>query len=377
MRAHEYDALAFTGSDWFEWVANHSLPDQAFERPFLLVVTSAGESFAILSELSRNGAAAHRRRGDSWVASYVHYTESPDTARHRWIATQLRELVVDVVRTAGLTRARIGVQMQNGWLSEAFALLPDLRVSSAGAELNSLRWIKHPEEIATMRECAALTDWALDRYREELRPGRLLAEVDYLIAARLVAEAAKRLPGENFVIKNLTTLSGAASACSGGDGTNGKMLEADTVATTGLGTRLNGLAMELGRPWLVGTPDRRIIELFDCARAAQQAALEACVVGRPVSGIHAAAQKVFDAAGHGAHLRLRGGHGIGVIQHDFPVDVPFDGRPLLEHEVYAVEPSLYIAEIGGFRFADTVVVRASAPEQLTKTSKERAALSLN
>jgi Xaa-Pro aminopeptidase len=247
-----------------------------------------------------------------------------------------------------------------------------------GDPLRSLRWIKHPEEIATMRRCASLSDWAVDVYRQQLEPGRLLAEVDFVVSARLAAEAARRHPGENFVIGRLVTHSGPASACPHGDGaSNGKVLERDAIAVTTLATRLNGLAMELARPWLVGSPGAQTIRLLDCVRAAQEAAIDAAVAGRAIAGMHKAAQEALDREGLGTQLRLRAGHAIGVAMHDFPENVPFDGRPLLESETYVVEPAIYPPDIGAFRFADAIVIRNTAPELLTRAPKDRAAQSLH
>jgi len=378
MRTHGYDALAFAGADWFEWASNHTVTALAWERPFVLLVTMDGRSFALMSELSRNAVAAEARRGTPWIDSVAHYAESPDSARHEWIATQWQDMVIQTLRAAGLAGARIGADTVNDWLSAAAAALPGTTVSKAGAQLRSLRWIKHPEEIQTMRLCASLSDWAVDVYRDELRPGRLLAEVDFIVSARLAAEAARRLPGENFAITRLVTHSGAASACPHGDGApNGKVLERDTVANTTLATRLNGLSMELSRPWLVGSTDEQLARLFDCTLAAQEAGIAAAVAGRPVAGIHAAAQEVFDRTGVGSHLRLRAGHAIGVVMHDFPENVPFDARPLLERETYVVEPALYLADVGAFRFADAIVIGAQAPEPLTRANKGRAGQTLN
>src|SRR5690242_5936370 len=42
-----------------------------------------------------------------------------------------------------------------------------------------------------MRQAASLSDWAQERYREEIRPGRLVAELDTTVTA-LVAEQAGR-----------------------------------------------------------------------------------------------------------------------------------------------------------------------------------------
>jgi Xaa-Pro dipeptidase len=105
--------------------------------------------------------------------------------------------------------------------------------------------------------------------------------------------------------------------------------------------------------------------------------MEAATAGRAISGIHAAAQNVFERAGYGAQFILHAGHGIGVIQHDFPVDLPFDGRTLLENETYAIEPSLYVEGIGVFRFADTIAVTSSGPDPLTRATRDRAGLTLS
>jgi Xaa-Pro aminopeptidase len=140
---------------------------------------------------------------------------------------------------------------------------------------------------------------------------------------------------------------------------------------------LNGLAMELARPWLVGSPGAQTIRLLDCVRAAQEAAIDAAIVGRAVAGMHKAAQDVLDREGLGTQLRLRAGHAIGVAMHDFPENVPFDSRPLLESETYVVEPAIYPPDIGAFRFADAIVIRNAAPELLTRAPKDRAAQSLH
>ncbi len=378
MRDHRCDALAFTGADWFEWAGNHAISVLSWERPFLLAVTSDGRTLALLSELSRNAIEAERRRGTLWVDSVAFYAESPDATRHKWIATQWREMIVDALGSLGLSRARIGVDALHDWLRRAAEAQPAITLINVGNPLRSLRWIKHREEIATMRRCASLSDWAVDVYREQLKPGRLLAEVDFLVSARLAAEAARRHPGENFVIGRLATHSGPASACPHGDGAaNGKVLERDTIAVTTLVTRLNGLAMELARPWLVGSPNAQTIRLLDCVRAAQEAAIGAAVAGRVIAGMHQAAQDVLDRAGLGTHLRLRAGHAIGVVMHDFPENVPFDDRPFLEHETYVVEPAIYPPDIGAFRFADAIAVRSAAPELLTRAPKDRAAQTLH
>ncbi len=136
-------------------------------------------------------------------------------------------------------------------------------------------------------------------------------------------------------------------------------MEADSVAVSTVVTRLNGLVMEMARTWQIGRPGVRRHALHNCAVMAQEAAIDAAMAGAPVSGIDRAARRVIEAAGFALHLLHRSGHGIGVVQHDFPEDVPFNGRPLEAGELYAVEPGLYVPGVGGFRCADVVPGRGA------------------
>ena len=68
-----------------------------------------------------------------------------------------------------------------------------------------------------MREAASLADWTQAQYRENIRPGRLVQELDAAMAALAYAEAARRFPGEELQM-SCFTLSGPASAAPHGDG---------------------------------------------------------------------------------------------------------------------------------------------------------------
>jgi Xaa-Pro aminopeptidase len=373
-----FDAIAFTGAEWFEWAANHPIRELAWERPYLLVVAADGSSFAAIAQQSRLHVERSTERGAFWIDRVSFFSESPARGDDFWLTPQWPEMVAAELRDAGLDRARIGVEALTGPLARVASLLPALELVPLDRSVRSLRWVKHREEIDTMRTAASLCDWAMAQYRDLLAPGRLLAEIDHLVSARLAVEAARRVPESDFVIGPLKTLSGPLSACPKGDGAStAATVEPDRIAVSTVPARLNGLAVELARTWLVGTPSDEELRLFDSVREAHETAAEEFVAGRNVASIHAAAQRCFDEQGLGQHLHLRSGHGIGVTIHDFPEDLPFQDRALLANETYAVEPSLYIRDIGGFRFADTVAVGADAPEFLTASPRDRASLSIN
>ena len=166
------------------------------------------------------------------------------------------------------------------------------------------------------------------------------------------------------------SLSGPASAAPHGDGrlSGAKFQKGHGVVNIIVAT-LNGLFIENERTWFVGRPDATQVKAFEAARAANEAAIEACVTGAPMCGVDEAAQAVIEKAGFGAHILHRTGHGMGTILQRFPEDMAFNTRPLLAGEVYSAEPGIYIWGLGGFRHDDTIVV-GDVAESLTKAPKD-------
>ena len=364
------DALAFTTADFFQFATNFSTDVQTWERPILCVVPRDGEPFAILNELSTNHWRYAAEDQRLWVGDGSFYAEHPRLGARAPLASQWPEMVAAKLKAAGLARGRIGADAGGGPLARAAALLPGLRIEVPLAEIRALRWVKHPEEIALMRQIAALSDWVQDRYRENIRPGRLVMELDMAMAVLMAEEGGRCFPGQHLEIMRCWTLSGPASAAPHGDGKQaGARIEAGHGMVNIVIPRVNGLVVENERTWFCGQPTAQQVRLFETATAANEAAAGAAVTGAPVSAIDEAALAVIEKAGFGAHVLHRTGHGMGTLGHEFPEDMAFNTRPLLEREVYSAEPGLYVFGLGGFRHDDTVVV-GTAPEVLTRAPRD-------
>jgi Xaa-Pro aminopeptidase len=363
------DALAFTTADFFQFATNFSTDVQPWERPIVCVVPRNGEPFAILNELSTNHWRYAAEDQRLWVSDAAFYAEHPRIGTRAPLVSQWPEMVAAKLKQAGLDRARIGAD-GGGKFARAVALLPRARLEVITDELRELRWVKHPDEIALMRRIAELSDWVQDRYRENIRPGRMVQELDMAMAALMAEEGGRRFPGEHLEIMRCWTLSGPASAAPHGDGRQaGAKIETGHGLVNIVIPRVNGLVVENERTWFCGQPTDLQRRLFEAASSANEAAAAAAITGHPVSGIDEAAQAVREKAGFGEYILHRTGHGIGVLGHEFPEDMAFNTRALLEREVYSAEPGLYMFGLGGFRHDDTVVVGAT-PEVLTKAPKD-------
>src|ERR1043166_4621305 len=369
MRAHGLDALAFTGADFFQWATNFHVDVQTWERPIVVVVPLDGEPFAIMNELSTNHLRAARERGVLWADEVTIYAEHPRLTNRVPVRAQWAEALADLLRQRGLARARIGVEAVAEPLARAPALLPELRLVACLAQLRELRFVKCAEELKVHRDAGALSDWGQARYRENIRPGRRLQELDFAMAALISEEAAQRFPGENAEIRCLT-LSGPASASPHGDGMpTGAAIEKGHGVVNICNVRLNGMMTENERTFFVGKPTNEQAALYETARAANAAGAAAAAAGNPVSAIDAAAQAVIETAGFGENILHRTGHGMGVQGHEYPDDMPFCHRPLLAGEVYSVEPGIYVYGLGGFRIDDTAVI-GQKPEIITKAPRD-------
>lgn len=368
MDAEGLDALCFTTGDNFQFATNFHTDVQVWERPIVAVVPRNGAPFAVMHELSTTHLRFAQEAGEMWLSDIALYAEHPRVVDRLPLLPQWPALVADTLAAHGLARGKLGVDA-GGPLLSAIARLPHARAEVMVEKFRALRWVRCEEELVLMRALGALTDWAQDRYRENLRAGRTCLELDFTLFAMMAEESGKRFPGEQFEVRGYS-LSGPASAAPHGDGriSGAKFQKGHGVVNIIVAT-LNGLFIENERTWFVGQPDATQVKAFEAARAANEAAIEACMTGKPMCGVDAAAQAVIEKAGFGAHILHRTGHGMGTILQRFPEDMAFNTRPLLAGEVYSAEPGIYIWGLGGFRHDDTIVV-GDVPESLTRAPKD-------
>lgn len=369
MDREQLDALAFTSSSYIKYAVNFNTDVLFFERPTLCVLPRNGTPFAVLHELSTNNWRFFQETGRCWITDASFYAEHPRLISRLPLITQWEELVAARLEKAGLARARIGTD--SGALARVTPLLPQLRTENVERQCQRLRWVKCEEEIQVMQEASSLADWVMDKYRENIRPGRLVSELDMSMSALEVEEAARRFPGADLQIV-CWSVSGPTSASPHGYGFGnlaGARIEKGDGLVVSVYPSIDGLFIENERTWFCGKPTQRQIKLFEAARVAQEAACEAVVTGKPISGIDEAALSVFVREGVSELVFHRTGHGLGLSGHDFPVDMAFNTEPLLERMCFSVEPGIYQHGLGGFRHDDTVVA-GKTPRLLTHTAKD-------
>lgn len=341
---------------------------EPWERPVAIVIPKRGEPFMVLNELSTNHLKMAEERGTLAIRDYSLYTEHPRTRNRTYTRDQWAQLLSIRLQERGISKGKIGVE--GAGPTDLLKANPALSFVNVTPFLIEMRQVKYPAELEILRECAALTDYGQDRYMELVKPGENVNAFDSRIMALIYQEAARRFPADRFEARGFS-LSGPASAAPHGTGANvGATFEKGHGIVNIIVCRLSGLVVESERTLFLGEPTDIQKRAFTAATEANEAAAAEMIAGNPVSHADEAAQAVIEAAGFGDNINHRTGHGVGIIGHEYPEDMPFLHRPFYEREVYSAEPGIYIYGVGGFRQDDTVVVGATAPEVLNKRSKQ-------
>jgi len=372
MEVHGLDGVAILTPDNFFFLTNYFLDVAPWERPVAAIFPRSGNPFVIMNELSTNGIRMAKERGTLWVDDITLYSEHPRIADRLWLLPQWSQMVASELLRHGQSTGRLGVDAVPPVMAQVETLLPDLKLVPVEESLRQLRWVKTAEELHLIRQVAVLSDWGQERYRENVRGGRFVQELDLFTASQLAEEACRRFPNENVEIR-VGSERGPDSAAPHGTGapTGAVVEEADGIVNVII-ARLNGLVVENERTWFYGEPSQPQVEAFEVAREAQEAAIAKLVAGVRVCDVDAAALEVIERAGYGRHVIHRTGHGLGTAGHEFPDNMAFNQRQLLANEVYSAEPGIYVYGLGGFRHDDTVIVGDKEPEVVTHAPKDLA-----
>jgi Xaa-Pro aminopeptidase/Xaa-Pro dipeptidase len=110
--------------------------------------------------------------------------------------------------------------------------------------------------------------------------------------------------------------------------------------------------------------------IYAIVKDAHDRAIERVKPGIRLSEIDAAARGHIAEAGHGPHFGHGTGHGVGLAVHEWP-GVGKDSPDRAEAGmIFTIEPGIYIANWGGVRIEDMVLVTDDGCEVLTAISKD-------
>lgn len=229
------------------------------------------------------------------------------------------------------------------------------------------RMVKTDEEIATIRQSVETNskayDGALTLVKAGMSESDLAAEIEYQM---------RKLGAERPAFETIVA-AGARTAMPHARPTS-RPIGANELVLIDMGSSQGGYASDMTRMLHLGAPNRKTKAMYRAVLEAQLAAIDAVRPGVSAAKVDAAARNVLKKHDLDETFTHSTGHGLGLEIHEPPRLGKGDKTRLLTGMAITIEPGAYVADFGGIRIEDTVVVTKNGCDILTPTSKELIAL---
>ncbi|HXF57782.1 MAG TPA: aminopeptidase P family protein [Actinomycetota bacterium] len=230
-------------------------------------------------------------------------------------------------------------------------------------EVERLRWVKDPDELALVEAAQDLTDRAfeevLGRLAEGVTERELALELDCTM---------RRLGAQDVAFDTIVAF--GESAAEPHHRPSDRPLRRGDVVKLDFGCVFEGYHSDMTRTVALGEPHPTLREVYEVVRQAQRAGVEAVRAGATGGEVDRAAREVIREAGYGDRFSHSLGHGVGLEIHEGPT-LRHEGSDVLpEGAVVTVEPGVYLEGLGGVRIEDMVVVTGDGCRVLPRAPKD-------
>ena len=239
-----------------------------------------------------------------------------------------------------------------------------LELISSENTLEGLRASKDEEEIQSMTEAQRISERALEETLQIIRPGMTEKEVAAELTYRMLRNGSEGNSFDPIVVTGRNT-----SKPHGVPGDT--VLHTGDFLTMDFGSLKNGYCSDMTRTVAIGSATEEMRNLYATVLEAQIAGITAARSGIPGCEIDAAARKVIQDAGYGAHFGHGFGHSLGLEIHEPPNANPREKRLMPDGAVVSAEPGIYLPGQYGVRIEDVMILHPGGAEVITKAPKER------
>ncbi len=352
MTANSLDAIVMAGGTSLVYFTGMRWGNS--ERLTCVVIPVKGEAFIVTPKFEEERTLEQARTGPLGSGTRVLTWEEDQSPYQR---------VVEGLKSAGLTTARIGVEetIKYVFADGIAAAAPAIKVGSATPVTAGCRMIKDAHELALMKLANQITLKAYAAAYQAIKPGMTQGDVQSLISA-----AYSRMGFSGFASVQV----GEYTALPHGSATPQTIREG-TIIMVDDGCTVEGYQSDITRTFVLGQPTEKMKKVFAIEHAAQSAALAAARPGVEAQAVDAAARKVIVDAGYGPDYKYfshRVGHGIGMDGHEWPYLVRGNTLKLQPGMTFSDEPGIYIQGEFGIRLEDDMVITENGAELFTPQS---------
>ena len=325
-----YYLSGFTGSAGLLWVDS--------KKALLLVDGRYGEQ--AIEEVEKSGAQIE-----------VEMVGSKQSERLKTIARETRTVGLEAQSVSWSKMKQLEKTLENSDLVFTEGFVEDLRQ------------IKDKGEIALMKTAAEIADKALSEIWSMFEEGITEKEIATSLDETMVKLGADGTAFETIIA---TGSNSARPHARPGD----RVLSEGDLVVCDMGAIYKGYRSDMTRSTRIGgTGTGKPAEMLEIVLEAQKAGLATVKEGIKNAEVDSACREVLKQAGMEEAFTHGTGHGVGLDIHEAPTLSGISTDTLRSGQVVTVEPGVYLPEIGGVRWEDTVIVNEDGCELLTHSPK--------
>ena len=259
--------------------------------------------------------------------------------------------------------------LQARFLRPLMAAVPEVRMVLGSDCLDNVRACKDEAERRLIRRASEINDICIEKAAAYIHDGATEQEcADYILKCyeEFGCEGVAFTPIVSF----------GANAADPHHTPDGTVVQEGDCIVIDIGCVKDRYCSDMTRTYFWKKADPRHVELYNIVREANEKATALVKAGVPLSALDAAARDHIAAAGYGEYFTHRLGHFIGMEDHE-KGDVSIANHSLAKtHNVFSIEPGIYLPGDFGCRIEDLVIVTDEGCEILNRVSKELKSLGI-
>ena len=232
-----------------------------------------------------------------------------------------------------------------------------IRLRATSGFVEGLREVKDERELDLIRQSSRLNEKVFQQVYQGIRIGQTEREIALTIESTMRQMGAER-PSFDTIVAFGTNAAKPHAVPSD------RTLKAGETVLVDMGLVYKGYCSDLSRTFVLGQPDELYLKRHQLVRQAQLAGIARIRAGATGKEVDAAARQVLADGGYAEAFGHGLGHGVGLAVHESPRLSPLGEKKLRVGMVVTVEPGLYLADWGGIRLENMVVVQKNGSEVL-------------
>lgn len=228
--------------------------------------------------------------------------------------------------------------------------------------VDNVRACKDETERQLMRRASEINDICIEKVAAFIHEG--VTEIE---CARYLDECYASFGCEGLAFPSIVSF--GANAADPHHAADDTVIQEGDCIVIDIGCVKDRYCSDMTRTFFWKKADPRHLKLHDTVREAYEKAAALVRVGVPLCEVDAAARDHIAAAGYGEYFTHRLGHFIGMEDHEKGDVSAQNHAPAQLHQVFSIEPGIYLPGEFGCRIEDLVIVTEDSCEVLNHVDR--------